>query len=182
MRFVPTALPEVVLIEPQVHGDERGFFMETWHRERFARAGIACDFVQDNHSRSVRGTLRGLHFQLERVQGKLARVTAGEVFDVAVDVRRSSPTFGRWVGTRLSAANRHSLWLPPGFAHGFLVLSEFADFVYKCTDYYDPVSERAVLWNDPAIGIEWPLETGAAPIISTKDAAARPLARVDCLP
>jgi dTDP-4-dehydrorhamnose 3,5-epimerase len=182
VRFVPTALPEVVLIEPQVHGDERGFFMETWHRERFARAGIACDFVQDNHSRSVRGTLRGLHFQLERVQGKLARVTAGEVFDVAVDVRRSSPTFGRWVGTRLSAANRHSLWLPPGFAHGFLVLSEFADFVYKCTDYYDPVSERAVLWNDPAIGIEWPLESGAAPILSAKDAAAQPLARVDCLP
>jgi dTDP-4-dehydrorhamnose 3,5-epimerase len=182
VRFVPTALPEVVLIEPQVHGDERGFFMETWHRERFARAGIAGDFVQDNHSRSVRGTLRGLHFQLERVQGKLARVTAGEVFDVAVDVRRSSPTFGRWVGARLSAANRHSLWLPPGFAHGFLVLSEHADFVYKCTDYYDPVSERAVLWNDPAIGIEWPLETGVAPILSAKDAAAQPLARVECLP
>lgn len=182
MKFVPTALPEVVLIEPQVHGDERGFFMETWHRERFARAGIHGDFVQDNHSRSVRGTLRGLHFQLERVQGKLARVTTGEVFDVAVDVRRSSPTFGRWVGARLSAANRLALWLPPGFAHGFLVLSDFADFLYRCTDYYDPASERAVLWNDPAIGIEWPLEPGAAPILSAKDAAARPLARVDCLP
>jgi dTDP-4-dehydrorhamnose 3,5-epimerase len=182
LKFVPTALPEVVLIEPQVHGDERGFFMETWHRERFARAGIHGDFVQDNHSRSVRGTLRGLHFQLERVQGKLARVTTGEVFDVAVDVRRSSPTFGRWVGARLSAANRLALWLPPGFAHGFLVLSDFADFLYRCTDYYDPASERAVLWNDPAIGIEWPLEPGAAPILSAKDAAARPLARVDCLP
>jgi dTDP-4-dehydrorhamnose 3,5-epimerase len=182
VKFVPTALPEVVLIEPQVHGDERGFFMETWHRERFARAGIDCDFVQDNHSRSVRGTLRGLHFQVRRVQGKLARVTAGEVFDVAVDVRRSSPSFGRWVGARLSAANRRALWLPPGFAHGFLVLSDVADFVYKCTDYYEPASERALLWNDPAIGIDWPLSPGTAPILSAKDAAAQPLARVETLP
>ena len=182
MKFLPTALRDVVLIEPRVHGDERGFFLETWHRERFAQAGIDYEFVQDNHSRSVRGTLRGLHFQRAHVQGKLVRVTSGEVFDVAVDVRRSSPDFGRWAGMRLSAANRRSLWVPPGFAHGFLVLSDVADFVYKCTDYYDPESERAIRWNDPAIGIEWPLEPGVAPILSARDAAAGGLADSDCLP
>ena len=182
MRFLPTTLRDVVLVEPRVHGDERGFFMETWHRERFAQAGIDCQFVQDNHSRSVRGTLRGLHFQLNHVQGKLVRVTSGEVFDVAVDVRRSSPTFGRWEGARLSAANRRSLWVPPGFAHGFLVLSDVADFVYKCTDYYDPESERAIRWDDPAIGVDWPLEPGTMPILSARDAAAGGLADTDCLP
>ena len=182
MKFLPTALRDVVLVEPRVHGDERGFFLETWHRERFAQAGIDYEFVQDNHSRSVRGTLRGLHFQRAHVQGKLVRVTSGEVFDVAVDVRRSSPDFGRWAGMRLSAANRRSLWVPPGFAHGFLVLSDVADFVYKCTDYYDPESERAIRWNDPAIGIEWPLEPGVAPILSARDAAAGGLADSDCLP
>ena len=182
MRFLPTTLRDVVLVEPRVHGDERGFFMETWHRERFAQAGIDCQFVQDNHSRSVRGTLRGLHFQLNHVQGKLVRVTSGEVFDVAVDVRRSSPTFGHWEGVRLSAANRRSLWVPPGFAHGFLVLSDVADFVYKCTDYYDPESERAIRWDDPAIGIDWPLEPGTMPILSARDAAAGGLADTDCLP
>ena len=182
MRFLPTTLRDVVLVEPRVHGDERGFFMETWHRERFAQAGIDCQFVQDTHSRSVRGTLRGLHFQLNHVQGKLVRVTSGEVFDVAVDVRRSSPTFGHWEGVRLSAANRRSLWVPPGFAHGFLVLSDVADFVYKCTDYYDPVSERAIRWDDPAIGVEWPLEPGTMPILSARDAAAGGLADADCLP
>ena len=182
MRFLPTTLRDVVLVEPRVHGDERGFFMETWHRERFAQAGIDCQFVQDNHSRSVRGTLRGLHFQLNHVQGKLVRVTSGEVFDVAVDVRRSSPTFGHWEGVRLSAANRRSLWVPPGFAHGFLVLSDVADFVYKCTDYYDPVSERAIRWDDPAIGVDWPLEPGTMPILSARDAAAGGLADTDCLP
>jgi len=182
VRFLPTTLRDVVLVEPRVHGDERGFFMETWHRERFAQAGIDCQFVQDNHSRSVRGTLRGLHFQLNHVQGKLVRVTSGEVFDVAVDVRRSSPTFGHWEGVRLSAANRRSLWVPPGFAHGFLVLSDVADFVYKCTDYYDPESERAIRWDDPAIGVEWPLEPGTMPILSARDAAAGGLADTDCLP
>ena len=182
MKFLPTALRDVVLIEPRVHGDERGFFLETWHRERFAQAGIDYEFVQDNHSRSVRGTLRGLHFQRAHVQGKLVRVTSGEVFDVAVDVRRSSPDFGRWAGMRLSAANRRSLWVPPGFAHGFLVLSDVADFVYKCTDYYDPESERAIRWNDPAIGIDWPLEPGVSPILSARDAAAGGLADSDCLP
>jgi len=182
VRFLPTTLRDVVLVEPRVHGDERGFFMETWHRERFVQAGIDCQFVQDNHSRSVRGTLRGLHFQLNHVQGKLARVTSGEVFDVAVDVRRSSPTFGHWEGVRLSAANRRSLWVPPGFAHGFLVLSDVADFVYKCTDYYDPESERAIRWDDPAIGVDWPLEPGTTPILSARDAAAGGLADTDCLP
>jgi dTDP-4-dehydrorhamnose 3,5-epimerase len=182
VRFLPTTLRDVVLVEPRVHGDERGFFMETWHRERFAQAGIDCQFVQDNHSRSVRGTLRGLHFQLNHVQGKLVRVTSGEAFDVAVDVRRSSPTFGHWEGVRLSAANRRSLWVPPGFAHGFLVLSDVADFVYKCTDYYDPESERAIRWDDPAIGVDWPLEPGTMPILSARDAAAGGIADTDCLP
>jgi dTDP-4-dehydrorhamnose 3,5-epimerase len=182
VKFLPTTLRDVVLVEPQVHGDERGFFLETWHRQRFAEAGIDCDFVQDNHSRSVRGTLRGLHFQLNHVQGKLVRVTAGEVFDVAVDVRRSSPTFGRWEGVLLSAANRRSLWVPPGFAHGFLVLSDVADFVYKCTDYYDPKSERAIRWDDPAIGIEWPLDAGVMPILSARDAAAGRFADAEHLP
>lgn len=170
MRFVPTAIPDVVVIEPQLFGDERGFFMETWHAEKFAAAGIDAAFVQDNHSRSARGTLRGLHYQIERTQGKLLRVVAGEVFDVAVDVRRSSPTFGRWVGVTLSAENRRQLWVPPGFAHGFYVCSDAADFVYKCTDFYAPQHERTLRWDDPAIGVAWPLEHGG-PTLSPKDAA-----------
>jgi len=182
MKFTPMSLPEVVLIEPKVYGDERGFFMETWHRARFAAAGISAEFVQDNYSVSRQGTLRGLHYQLERTQGKLVRVMLGEVFDVAVDVRRSSPSFGRWVGARLSAANKQCMWVPPGFAHGFLVLSETADFHYKCTDYYDPESERAIRWDDPAIGIEWPLTADVPLLVSLKDRAARPLAEAETLP
>jgi dTDP-4-dehydrorhamnose 3,5-epimerase len=182
MKFTPMELPEVVLIEPRVHGDERGFFMETWHRARFAAAGITADFVQDNYSVSRCGTLRGLHYQLRRTQGKLVRVMVGEVFDVAVDVRRSSPSFGRWVGATLSAANKLCMWVPPGFAHGFLVLSETADFHYKCTDYYDPDSERAVRWDDPAIGIQWPLPPDLALLVSPKDRAAPALAAAETLP
>jgi len=179
VKFLPTALRDVVLIEPRVHGDERGFFLETWHRERFAQAGIDYEFVQDNHSRSVRGTLRGLHFQRAHVQGKLVRVTSGEVFDVAVDVRRSSPDFGRWAGMRLSAANRRSLWVPPGFAHGFLVLSETADFVYKCTDYYAPEHERTLLWSDSTVSVDWPIPAGIRPVLSAKDQTGRSLSAAE---
>ncbi len=176
MRFTPTAIPEVVLIEPEVHGDARGFFMETWHAERFRAAGIGAGFVQDNHSLSVRGTLRGLHYQLCHPQGKLVRVVRGAVFDVAVDLRRGSPHCGRWVGMELSAENKRQLWIPAGFAHGFYVLSPEAEFVYKCTDYYAPECERVLLWNDPELGIPWPLIAGRAPIVSPKDAAGLRLA------
>jgi len=169
MIFKPTRLPEVVLIEPKIFGDARGFFMETWEARKFAEGGIDANFVQDNHSRSSRWTLRGLHYQLRNTQGKLVRVTEGEVFDVAVDVRRSSPTFGQWVGDYLSAENHRMLWIPPGFAHGFVVLSERADFLYKTTDFYDPSSERTVLWNDPGIGIEWPIPNDRGLIVSEKD-------------
>src|SRR3546814_4413272 len=164
-------MPVVVLIEPAVFPDARGFFLESWNARRFAEAGIDAAFVQDNHSRSVRGTLRGLHYQIERTQGKLVRVTQGEVFDVAVDIRRSSPTFGRWVGARLSAANKAMLWVPPGFAHGFCVLSEAAGFLYKCTDFYAAQHERSIRWDDPDIGIDWPLQAGVAPSVSPRDAA-----------
>lgn len=174
MKVTPLAIPEVLLIEPRVFGDARGFFMETWHAQTFAKAGIADRFVQDNHSRSARGVLRGLHYQLKKPQGKLVRVVSGEVFDVAVDLRRHSPSFGRWVGTRLSEDNKHLLWVPPGFAHGFCVLSEHADFLYKCSEFYAPEDERALRWDDPAIGIDWPLDV--APVLSAKDAAA-PLLR-----
>lgn len=176
MNFTPLAIPEVLLIEPDVHGDERGFFMETWQRRKFAEAGIDHDFVQDNHSRSVQGTLRGLHYQIRQPQGKLVRVTAGEVFDVAVDLRRSSEWFGCWVGEHLSAANRRMLWVPPGFAHGFLVLSEAAEFQYKCTDYYAPEHERSIRWDDTDIEIEWPLLEGRVPLVSDKDRNGSPLA------
>src|SRR5882762_4545752 len=169
MQVTPTLLPDVLLIEPRVFGDERGFFYESWNRRAFAAAGIAAEFLQDNHSRSRRGVLRGLHYQVEHAQGKLVRVVAGEVFDVAVDLRRSSPTFGRWVGERLSAANKLVMWVPEGFAHGFLVLSESAEFLYKTTDYYAPEHERTLLWNDPALGIAWPL--AGAPILKPRDAA-----------
>ncbi|MEQ1579269.1 MAG: dTDP-4-dehydrorhamnose 3,5-epimerase [Steroidobacteraceae bacterium] len=169
MKFTPTRIPDVVLIEPKVFGDGRGFFMETWQARTFSAAGIAVDFVQDNHSRSRLGALRGLHYQLEQPQGKLVRCVAGEVFDVAVDMRRSSPTFGKWVGEVLSAENRRQLWVPAGFAHGFLVLSESADFVYKCTDYYNPASEQTLAWDDVRVGVKWPLPAGVEPLLSKKD-------------
>jgi dTDP-4-dehydrorhamnose 3,5-epimerase len=180
MKFVPLRIPEVMLIEPQVFGDGRGFFMETWEARKFAAGGIDAQFVQDNHSASRQWVLRGLHYQLRHAQGKLVRVTQGEVFDVAVDVRASSPTFGQWVGERLSAENRRMMWIPPGFAHGFLVTSASVEFLYKCTDFYDPASERSVLWNDPALGIGWPLPSGIEPIVSAKDLAAVPLASAEC--
>ena len=174
MQITPTALSDVLLIEPKVFGDERGFFFESWNRRAFAAAGIDAEFVQDNHSRSGRGVLRGLHYQIEHAQGKLVRVTEGEVFDVAVDLRRSSPSFGRSVGVVLSATNRRMLWIPPGFAHGFVVLSESAEFLYKATDYWHPQHERTLLWSDPALHIDWPL--AGAPTLAAKDAAGRLLA------
>lgn len=172
MQFEATRIAEVMLVKPDVFGDERGFFMETWQRQKFAQAGIDCDFVQDNHSRSVRGTLRGLHYQIRHPQGKLVRVTSGEVFDVAVDIRRDSPTFGQWVGALLTGENKHMLWVPPKFAHGFYVVSETAEFLYKCTDYYAPEYERSIRWDDPAVAIAWPLSKDEPPLLSAKDAAA----------
>jgi dTDP-4-dehydrorhamnose 3,5-epimerase len=180
MQLVATAIPEVKIVEPRVFGDDRGFFFESWNRKALAAAGLAVDFVQDNHSRSRRGVLRGLHYQIEHAQGKLVRCVAGEVFDVAVDLRRSSPTFGRHVGVHLSAENKRMFWVPPGFAHGFLVLSEAADFLYKATDYYHPEHERTLLWNDPALGIAWPF--AGAPTLAAKDAAGRVLAEAACYP
>ena len=175
MIVTDTALPGVKLIEPRVFGDDRGFFLESWNAQSFAAAGLDLHFVQDNHSRSARGVLRGLHFQIVRPQGKLVRVTHGAVFDVAVDMRASSPHFGRWVGYELSAASKRMLYVPPGFAHGFIVISEAADFMYKCTEFYSPADERAVRWDDAQICIDWP-DTGAAPLLSAKDAAAPRLA------
>lgn len=172
MRVIETELPGVVVIEPEVHKDERGFFLETFHGERYRRHGLPEVFVQDNHSRSVRGTLRGLHAQLRRPQGKLVRVVAGEVWDVAVDIRVGSPTFRRWVAVVLSAGNFRELYVPPGFAHGFCVLSEVAEVEYKCTDYYDPEGELRLAWNDPELAIPWPVRD---PILSAKDRAARTL-------
>jgi dTDP-4-dehydrorhamnose 3,5-epimerase len=180
MKIVPTILPDVKLIEPRVFGDERGYFFESWNRRTLAAAGLDADFVQDNHSRSGRGVLRGLHYQIEHAQGKLVRVVIGEAFDVAVDLRRSSPTFGRWVGVTLSADNRRMLWVPPGFAHGFVAVSESADFLYQTTDYWEPAHERTLLWNDPALGIDWPL--AGPPTIAAKDAAGVPLAAADTYP
>lgn len=171
MNVVETALPGVMLIEPRVFGDDRGFFLESWNAQAFAAAGIDAPFVQDNHSRSARGVLRGLHYQIEAPQGKLVRVTAGAVFDVVVDMRRSSSQFGRWVGFELSAANKRMLWVPPGFAHGFLTLSDSVDFLYKCTTFYAPEHERAVIWNDAQLAIEWPIEI-ALPRLSAKDTTA----------
>jgi len=175
MKFTPTAIPDVLLIEPDVHGDARGFFMETFRADLMAGAGIALDFVQDNHSRSSQRTLRGLHYQIRNPQGKLVRVVSGEVFDVAVDLRRSSSAFGRWVGEILSADNRKMLWIPPGFAHGFLTLSPWADVLYKTTDFYSPEWDRTLLWNDPEVGISWPIPPGEQPLLSSKDASGAPL-------
>jgi dTDP-4-dehydrorhamnose 3,5-epimerase len=169
VKFTPTRISDVVLVEPAVFADERGFFMESWQQRRFATHGIDATFVQDNHSASDQWVLRGLHYQLRRPQGKLVRVVVGEVFDVAVDLRSTSATCGRWVAQRLSAANRQMLWIPPGFAHGFLVLSERAELLYKCTDFYDPGDERTLRWDDAQLAIEWPLPSGVQPIVSTKD-------------
>lgn len=172
MKFLTTPIAGAMIVEPQVLGDERGFFMETWRADRFAAGGVDAAFVQDNHSRSAKGVLRGLHYQLPNPQGKLARVIAGAVFDVIVDLRESSASFGQWFGLELSAENKRMLWAPPGLAHGFLTLSESADFVYKCTALYSPADERAVRWDDPALAIAWPLVEGAAPVVSAKDQAA----------
>jgi len=169
MKVVPSEIPDVLIIEPSVFGDERGFFMEVWNQKTFEDIGIPGAFVQDNHSKSSQGTLRGLHYQIQQSQGKLVRVISGEVYDVAVDIRKSSPTFGRWVGHVLSAENKLTMWIPAGFAHGFYVISESAEFVYKCTDFYAPQHERAIRWDDPAIGIDWPIPAGSTPLLSQKD-------------
>lgn len=181
MKAIPTAIADVLLLEPRVFGDERGFFYESYNRRAFREAtGLDPDFVQDNHSKSARNVLRGLHYQVKQAQGKLVRVVAGEVFDVVVDLRRSSPTFGRWEGVTLSAANRRMLWVPEGFAHGFVVTSEAAEFLYKTTDYYAPEHERSLLWNDPAIGIAWPIE--GAPLLKANDANGKRLAEAETFP
>lgn len=173
--MIPTPLADALIIEPKVFGDDRGFFMESWNADAFARAGIPASFIQDNHSRSAKGVLRGMHFQNPGPQGKLVRVVAGAVFDAIVDLRRSSPTFGQWFGIELSAANKRMLWVPEGFAHGFLTLEDGTDFLYKCTAPYAPANEHSLAWDDPAVGIEWPLE--AAPVLSAKDAAGVPLSQ-----
>lgn len=168
MNLLPTSIPEVIIIEPRVFGDERGFFLESWHEERFVEAGLDLRFVQDNHSRSARGVLRGIHYQLNNPQGKLVRVVAGRVFDIAVDLRRSSASFGKWVGVELSADNKQMLWVPPGFGHGFLTLEDGTEFLYKCTDFYDPEDEQCIRWDDPMIGIKWPIGD-IKPSLSAKD-------------
>jgi dTDP-4-dehydrorhamnose 3,5-epimerase len=172
LEFEPTRLPEVVLIKPRIFADARGFFFETWNEQQFERAGIPQHFVQDNHSRSGRNTLRGLHYQIQQAQGKLVRVSRGEVFDVAVDIRRGSPRFGQWVGAHLSDSNHHMLWVPAGFAHGYLALTEDVDFLYKCTDFYAPQHERVIRWNDPKLGVKWPMPAGAVPVLSDRDRGA----------
>jgi dTDP-4-dehydrorhamnose 3,5-epimerase len=179
MEFILTHIPEVILIRPIVFGDERGFFMETYRQAEFSANGINSAFVQDNHSGSVQGTLRGLHYQIQQTQGKLVQVVSGEIFDVAVDLRKSSPTFGKWVGERLSAENKNQLWIPQGFAHGFYVLSDWADVLYKVTDYYAPEWDRTLLWNDEEIGINWPFVQGVALNISAKDSQGRLLHEAD---
>jgi dTDP-4-dehydrorhamnose 3,5-epimerase len=175
MKFVPTLIPEVLIIEPTIIGDQRGFFMETYQTYKFAAAGIRDDFIQDNHSGSQENTLRGLHYQIRHPQGKLVRVIQGEIFDVAVDIRRNSPTFGKWVGVGLSSENKKQLWVPPGFAHGFYVTSPWAEVVYKVTDIYAPKHERTIAWDDPDIGIRWPIEPGVKPLLSEKDLVGKPL-------
>lgn len=179
MNIIPTSIPDVLIIEPKVFGDERGFFFESFNQKVFTeKTGITSEFVQDNHSRSAQGVLRGLHYQIQQTQGKLLRVVAGEIFDVAVDMRKSSPTFGQWVGCILSAENKRQFWVPPGFAHGFLVISDTAEVLYKTTDYYAPKYERSLLWNDPDVGIEWPLN-GITPILSVKDQEGQLLKTAD---
>ena len=178
MNVIETAIPGPLILEPKVFGDDRGFFMESWNADTFRAIGLVVAFVQDNHSRSARGVLRGLHFQNPNPQGKLVRVAAGRVWDVAVDVRRSSPHFGKWVGVELSAANKRMFWVPPGFAHGFVSLEDGTDFLYKCTALYDPSAEHSLLWNDPALGIDWPVE-GIEPQLSGKDKVGKPLAEIE---
>ena len=172
MKIVDTAILDVKILEPKVFGDDRGFFLESWNADTFKSAGLDINFVQDNHSFSTQGTLRGLHYQINTPQGKLVRVTRGAVFDVAVDIRRASPTFGKWVGVEISADNKRSLWVPPGFAHGFYVLTPHVDFLYKCTEVYSAIDDRGIRWDDPAIGIAWPLVNGQPPLLSGKDAVA----------
>lgn len=182
MRWEATEIPDVKVIVPDVYGDARGFFKETWNAGRFAEHGLEQGFVQDNQSRSSQGTLRGLHYQLRQPQGKLVWVLAGEIYDVALDLRRASPTFGRWVGRRLSAAEHTMLWIPPGCAHGFYAVSEIVELAYKCTDFYAPQHERTILWNDPALAIDWPLVAGRPPLLSAKDAAGVPLRDAELYP
>ena len=181
MKVVPTAIPEVLVLEPQVFGDDRGFFFESFNARRFKElTGLDVQFVQDNHSKSAKNVLRGLHYQIRQPQGKLVRVTAGAIFDVVVDMRRASPFFGRWVGEVLSAENRRQMWVPPGFAHGFVVTSDGAECLYKTTDYWAPEHERSLLWNDPALAIDWPIS--GAPIVSARDSGGTPLAHADLFP
>lgn len=182
MEYIPTAIPEVILLVPRVFGDHRGFFLETYRQNEFNRECGFTNFVQDNHSGSARGILRGLHYQARQAQGKLVRAAVGEVFDVAVDIRAGSPTFGKWVGAMLTAENRHQLWVPAGFAHGYYVTSEWAEFLYKTTDYYAQEWERGIRWDDPSIGIAWPLVNGEAPVLSAKDAVAPLLAEAEVYP
>lgn len=181
MRIAPAKIPDVWVLDPVVREDPRGWFMETWRRSDFGDRGVELEFVQDNHSRSTRGTLRGLHYQLEHPQGKLVRAVLGEVFDVAVDLRRGSASFGRWTGAVLSSGNRRQMWIPPGFAHGFYVLSDAAEICYKCTEYYRGEDDRSLLWNDPRIGIDWPLLDGR-PLLSDRDAGAMPLSEAPVFP
>ncbi|MFZ2266499.1 MAG: dTDP-4-dehydrorhamnose 3,5-epimerase [Azonexus sp.] len=179
MRATPTSIPDVIVLEPKVFGDDRGFFFESFNQKAFQEAtGLEVQFVQDNHSKSARNVLRGLHYQVQQPQGKLVRVVQGEVFDAVVDIRKNSPTYGQWVGLHLSAENKKQLWVPPGLAHGFVVLSETAEFLYKTTDYYAPAHERCIRWNDPEIGIEWPIV--GEPLLSAKDKAGASLAQAEC--
>jgi len=178
MNIVPTDIPDLLIIEPKVFGDDRGFFLESWNASVFKELGLDLQFVQDNHSRSARGVLRGLHFQNPNPQGKLVRVVAGRVWDVAVDLRKSSPTFGKWAGVELSAANKRMFWVPPGFAHGFVSLEDGTDFLYKCTSFYEPANEHSLAWDDPTVGIEWPLE-GIEPQLSAKDKQGKSLAEIE---
>jgi dTDP-4-dehydrorhamnose 3,5-epimerase len=181
MKVIQTAIPDLLILEPKVFGDARGFFMESFNARSFQEAtGLNVDFVQDNHSRSAKGVLRGLHYQIQQAQGKLVRVVRGSVFDVAVDLRKASPTFGKWIGVELSEENNRQFWIPPGFAHGFLVTSESADFLYKTTDYYAPEHERSLAWNDPDVGVEWPLD--GAPLLSAKDLAGKRLSECETFP
>jgi dTDP-4-dehydrorhamnose 3,5-epimerase len=171
LKYTKLNIPDVILIEPQIFGDERGFFMETWREDEFKKSAADYSFVQDNHSKSSKGILRGLHYQIKHAQGKLVRVTLGKVFDVAVDLRKNSPCFGKWAGVTLSSENRSMLWVPPGFAHGFYVMSDEAEFIYKCTDYYAPEHEHSIKWDDPDLAIEWPVIEGITPLLSAKDKA-----------
>ena len=182
MKYTPLSIPDVILMEPQVFGDDRGFFMETFREDEFKSSAADVTFVQDNHSKSGQGILRGLHYQIRQAQGKLVRVIAGEVFDVAVDLRKASPHFGQWVGVTLSAENKTMMWVPPGFAHGFYVLSAEAEFIYKCTEYYAPEHERSICWDDPDLAIQWPVIKGSPPKLSQKDENGTPFKQAEVYP